>query len=162
VRYAADGQMLRTPIASAPPPMPTGGPLRRHIMENKMEEAKTEVEEVGNLVHAYLPPNPEQLQSAIRTGHTAIEHDPSGTALVLYNYAKPGDQMRLVLDPASMQIVRIEINSYFESPKSPMLATVRFATLPDGTMYPVATTVDAPGKKVNMITTNADYVRVAQ
>ncbi|WP_446743081.1 hypothetical protein [Silvibacterium acidisoli] len=162
VRYAADGQTIRTPVASAPPPMPSGGPLRRHIMENKMEQAKAEVEEVGNLVHAYLPPNPEQLQSVMHAGKTAIEHDSSGMALVLYNYAKPGDRMRLVLDPATMQIMRIEVSSYFKNPKDSMTATVRFANLPDRTTYPAETFVEAPGKKVNMVTTNADYVRVAQ
>ena len=165
-RYAADGTVLKTPLRPSeqqkmPGPM-GGGPLMRHIVEKKKAEIQDQVEEIRGVMQLYLPFNQAKLKEVLLTGNIGLEHDgANGNALVLNDYAKPGDQLKLTLKPVTMQIDRISVKTYFESPADPMTADVSMATLPDGTKYPALTSINAPTKRLSITTAESDFSKAA-
>jgi len=157
-RYAADGTILKTPIGEpADDPAKHGGPLRRHMIEEKEEQ----VADLGKTVGQYLPPSPGLLLGTLARGNVALVPDQGGPAVVLSDYAKSGDKMKLILDPASMQAIRIDISTYLDKDRSPVIVQVQFARLADNTLYPAQSTISAPEKKILITTANTSYVRVA-
>jgi hypothetical protein len=59
-RYTAEGTVAKIPLGpQQQAPQPSGGPLRRHMMEKKMEEVQEEGAEVRSLVALYLPQRPD-------------------------------------------------------------------------------------------------------
>src|ERR1700722_3818756 len=58
-RYTAEGTVAKIPLGpQQQAPQPSGGPLRRHMMEKKME-VQEEGAEVRSLVALYLPQRPD-------------------------------------------------------------------------------------------------------
>lgn len=157
-RYAADGSVLKTPLGPTDSNAKHGGPLRSHMMKEKQEE----VAEVGKVALQYLLPDPNRLRDSVAAGRVALESDSQGGATLAFrDYQKPGDEMKLFLDPASMQVIRIEISTYLDTGRSPVMEQIRFARLADGTLYPAQTTIQAPAKKILISTTSTNYVRLA-
>ncbi len=161
VRYAPDGSLVKTPLGPpAQAPKVSGGPLRKMIAEKKIEEFQQETAEIHALTAKYLPMNHEVFQEALHTRRVDFEHNgPGGNAIVIHDYAKPGDELRIVLNVATMHMQRIVVKSYFEKPEDIFTASVDFSSLIDGTTYPSLTIVNAPGKKISISTANTDFSR---
>ena len=53
--------------------------------------------------------------------------------LVFRNYAQPGDQMTVSLNPQERKISNINAKTYTQSPDQVVTLAVQFASLPDGT-----------------------------
>ena len=158
------GTLVKTPIgAQGGPPPVSGGPLRRHIAEKKIEEAEQVLAATHGLTAMYLPLNPTALKQALQTRRIDLEHEPAGgNALVINDYAKPGDRLSLDLDTATLQLRRITVKSYFSSPTDVFTAKVQFSALEDGTTYPSITTIDAPGKKLSITTVSSSFSKPVQ
>jgi hypothetical protein len=163
-RYSPYGTLVKTPIgADGGPPPVRGGPLRRHIMEKKIEEAEQEFGATRELTAMYLPLNLDVLKRSFQTRRIDLEHEPTGgNALVLNDYAKSGDRMILDFDAATLQLRRITVRSYFGSPADAFTATVQFSVLGDGTTYPSITTIDAPAKKLSITTVSSSFSKSVQ
>ena len=161
-RYAADGNLLKNPLVSQEQQKMPGGPLMKHIVEKKKEKVQEEVEEIQAVMQMYLPVNKARLKEVLRGGTIDLERDGANVnTLVLNNYAKQGDQLRLTLNRSTMQIDRVEIKTYFESPEDAMTVDVLFSALTDGTVYPAQTSIQAPLKKLNISTAESDFVKAA-
>jgi hypothetical protein len=160
-RYAADGALLKTPLDPQEAGMSGqihGGPIKKHIAEEKKEKIQNEVEQIHALTQLYLPFNPAKLKDVLRTGKVDLEHDAvHGDSVILNDHAKPGDQLRLSLNRTTMQIDRISVKTYFDNPKDVMTLDIHFAILADGTMYPAVTSIEAPSKKLSIATVNSDF-----
>ena len=63
----------------------------------------------------------------------------------------------LGIEPVSKRLRNIEVNTYFATPGEPLLASVQFATLEDGTKYPRVTTLEAPSKQLSIRIENAGF-----
>lgn len=162
-RYAPDSTLHKTPLGAPPqPPAARGGPLRKMMMEKKIQEVQDKMADVHALVGMYLPPNREKLKEAFAAHKLTFETNGSGSnAIVIHDYAKPGDELRLMLNVSTMQIEHITVKSYFEKPKDVMTATVEFSSLGDGTIYPSMTSVNAPSKKLALTTVSSDFSKAA-
>ena len=158
-RYAVDGTILKTPVGPAGDDSAIhDGPLPRHMTAKKDEE----VADVRQVAGEYVPPLLDELRDAAAKGKVALEGgSQGGPALVFHNYKKPGDEMKLTLDPVSMQAIRIDISTYLENGGSPVTVQVQFARLADDTLYPAQTTIQAPEKRILIATANTNYVRLA-
>lgn len=158
-RYAPDGLLKKTPLG--PPqqaPRVSGGPLKRMITEKKIEEFQEETAAIRGLTEMYLPINQPKFQEALRTHRVDFEHaGPEGNAIVIHDYAKPGDELRIGLNVATKHIQRLTVRSYFQKPSDVFTASVDFSVLADGTSYPALTTVSAPAKKITITTVNSDF-----
>ncbi len=160
--YGPDGQLVKTPLGQQGPPHISGGPLKQHIIKKKIEEAEEQISEITNLLSSYLPLNPSQLGNAWRTKRVDFEHDgESGNTVIINDYIKPGDQFRLSMNMATLQIQRIVIQTYFNTPQDPMTVDVRFSQLADGTVYPSISTISAPTKKVVITKSSANFSKPA-
>jgi hypothetical protein len=160
-RYTAEGALAKIPLGpQQPAPQPSGGPLRRHMMEKKIEEVQEDGAEVRGLVALYLPMRPTGLSQAFETRRVDFEHaGASADTLVISDYVKPGDQLTMELDPLTMRLRRITVRTYFSSPREVLTASVDFAALWDGTTYPSVTTISAPSKKLAITTANSNFTR---
>lgn len=160
--YAPDGQLVKTPLGQQGPPHISGGPLKQHIVKKKIEEAEEEISEITNLVSSYLPLNPAQLGKAWHTKRIDFEHEgESGNTVIINDYTKPGDQFRLSMNMTTLQIQRIVIQTYFNTPQDPMTVDVRFSQLADGTVYPSISTISAPTKKVVITKSSTNFSKPA-
>ncbi len=161
VRYSQDGSLVKTPLG--PPseaPKVSGGPIKKMIAQKKIEEFQQETAEIRALTAKYLPMNHQAFQDALQSHRVDFEHNgPDGNALVLHDYAKPGDELRIVINPATKRMQRIVVKSYFQTPQDVFTASVDFSSLGDGTTYPGLTIVNAPAKKISISTVNSNFSR---
>jgi hypothetical protein len=99
-----------------------------------------------------------KFKEALLTGKIALEHDGGNrSTIVLNDYAMQGDQLRLTLNSATMQVDRISGEAYLENPEDAMTVDVRFSTLADGTVYPALTSIRAPSKKLSIATADSNF-----
>jgi hypothetical protein len=175
-QYGPDGKVQKTPIANAATSQPAqqesagggrrrGGALKKAIVNEKVGELKDYMQKVGALVHDYVPPDPQKIQAAQAAGNVSVQApSPDGIATVtIKNYEKQGDLIALGFDTKAKAIRSYNVHSYVENPKDdPVTLAVTFAGLPDGTNYAQQTVLDAPGKKVQVNTTNSAYKKVGQ
>ena len=161
--YSADGHLIKKPMGGSGEPQISGGPLKKHIIKKKLEEFHEEMAQVGGLTALYLPLNNGRLKDALHTRRVDYEHEQSaGFTVIVNDYAKPGDQLRLTINPDSLQIQRIVVQTYFDGPQDSLTADVRFSELADGTVYPSVTTINAVGKKLQIATVSSDFSRPVQ
>jgi DNA-binding ferritin-like protein (Dps family) len=159
VRLGPDGKPQK---ASLDPPAesPSGGRLKKHIVEKKKEEYKEYAERMKALAQQYVPPDKEMIQQAYALGNISIIPGgglPSEIKLVFQNFVKPQDSMTLIFDKAQKQLLSLQIASYMDDPKDAMKLTVEFSRLPDGTSHVSNVTMDGVSKQLNIATQNSTY-----
>lgn len=161
-RYAPDGTVHKTPLQPQQAPQVSGGPIRKHRAEKKIKEFQEKVAQIHVLTAMYLPLSNAKLGQAFRANRVDLEGDGANrSAIIVNDYAKPGDQLRLTLNVSTMRMRRIGVKSYFDQPSDALTADVQFSFLPDGTVYPSITTINTPSKKISMTTVSSDFSKPA-
>jgi hypothetical protein len=163
--YGADGKVQKVPIGEATPapaPQPSGGRrggrIKQRVVENKKEDMREYMEQAAALIHRYVPPNPAQIQQAKDAGKLAVSPLGSGVVRLQFTgYLQPNDSFAIDIDGAANRLEGIALSTYLEKPDEPVMLTVRFATLEDGTTYAAQTTLDAPEKKIRVVVENSGY-----
>src|SRR5215472_9753994 len=158
-QYGPDGQVQKTPIGP-PPEQPSGGRLKKRIIEKKKDEMQEYMDEVKAVIDMYVPPDPQRMQQAYKAGNLSINPAPGVMNLVFNNYAQPGDKMTLTFDPATKKITHLSVNTYMGDAKDAVTLQIQMATLPDGTSYPAQTVLNASGKEMTVTTTNSNYAHL--
>jgi hypothetical protein len=164
-RFAPDGTLTRTPLdpqQNAPQQM-KGGPLMQRMEQKKMGEIKDEMAQVHQVAAMYLPLNPEKVQEAMQNNQVNVERDgTNGSAISVNDYAKPGDQVTLRLNPTTQQMQSISVKTSLDTPDDPLTIALQFSKLEDGTTYPSVTTIQAPSKKISITTLSSDFSKPVQ
>jgi hypothetical protein len=159
VRLGPDGKPQKTSL-DPPAEPPSGGRLKKHVVEKKKEEYKEYAEQMKALAQQYVPPDKEMIQQAYAQGNISIIPGgglPSEIKLVFHNYVKPQDSMTLIFDKAQKQLLSLQIASYMDDPKDAMTLTVEFSRLPDGTNHVSNVTMNGVSKQLNLATQNSNY-----
>jgi hypothetical protein len=171
-RYAADGTVVKTVLGIPVQPKsgPRGSPFKQ-TAKAKKEEIQDEVDQIQWLVEGYLPFDPEKIKEVLRAGKVFFEHDATNSdAVIIADYAKSGDQLRISLNPTTKQVERISIKTYLDAPEDDVFEEgaavdvaldVHFAVLPDGTLYPALMSIEAPSKKLSITIANSKFSKVA-
>jgi hypothetical protein len=160
--YGPDGSVQKTATGGTPPPPPKRG-LRGKIVENKTEDLTDYMQRAATLVKQYVPPNPEQIQGAFQQGNVTIGADgPEVLQLQFTNYVKPGDSMVFYFNKQAKALSQITVNSYMNDQTDAVSLQVNFQTIPGGPNYVAQTTLNAPAKKITVVTTSSNYQRMAQ
>jgi hypothetical protein len=162
VRLGPDGKPQKISL-DPPPEPPSGGRLKRHVVEKKKEEYKDYADAMKTLAQQYVPPSGELLQQAFAQGNITlgtVAGAPNAVQLVIHNYLKPGDSMTLVFDRTQKALLSLQIASYMDDPKDAMNLTVRFSRLPDGTNHVDGMVIDGVSKQLNIVTQNSNYSHV--
>lgn len=164
VRLGPDGSPQKTSLD--PPPdssEPSGGRLKRHIVEKKKEEYKEYADEMKALAQQYVPPTPDLLQKAFEQGNITLgteAGDPKEVQIVIHNYLKPNDVVTLSFDSTQKALTGIKIASYMDDAQDAMNLTVQFGRLPDGTNHVSGIVIDGVKKQLNIAIQNSNYQHV--
>jgi hypothetical protein len=158
-QYGPDGTVQKTPIGP-PPPQPSGGPLKRRIIEKKEAEIKQYMAEVKDVLAMYLPPNPQKMEQVKQAGNLSVNPVPGAINLVFHNYAQPGDQLTLTFDTVAKKISSVNINTHMGDSHDSVTLQVQMASLPDGTNHPQQTVLNATAKQLVVTTTNSNYQKL--
>jgi dihydroorotase-like cyclic amidohydrolase len=165
-KYGPDGKVQKTPLGQQEASAGQqgggfpgrGGLVRGLVMKQKKEEAQKELAQVHAVAEMYFPIDRAKLKQALQSGQVHfVTGDSNEETVVIDNYAKQGDEVKLTLDHSTMQMERVSVKSYLDKPKDALTAEVQFSALPDGTHYRSSTTINAPSKKLSVETVNSDY-----
>ena len=158
VRMGPDGKPQKTQL-SAPPPPPSGRRMKERIIEKKTEELKQYAQQISNLVHSYVPPDPGKMQQAFQQGSGSLSRDGAGAVQVAFaNYNMQGDSMKLVINAADKGIQSVNVSSYLNNdPKDAVTFTAQFSKLPDGTNYMSFATVNGEKEHLTIQIQNMNY-----
>jgi hypothetical protein len=158
VHMGPDGKPQKTQL-SAPPPPPSGRRLKEHIIEKKEGELKEYAQQISELVHSYVPPNPQKMQQAFQQGSGSLSRAGAGAVqLAFTNYNMQGDSMKLVINPADKGIQSVDVSSYLNNdPKDAVTFTAQFFKLPDGTNYMSSATVNGEKEHLTIQIQNMNY-----
>ena len=158
-QYAPDGTVQKTPMGPAPAP-PSGGPLKKRIIEKKQTEMKQYMGEVKSLLALYLPPDPQKMEQVKQGGNLSVNPVPGAVNLIFKNYVQPGDQLTLTFDTAAKKVGSVNVNTFMGDARDAVTLQVQMASLPDGTNYAQQTILNAAAKNLVVTTTNSNYQRL--
>jgi hypothetical protein len=157
-QYGPDGTVQKTPMGPPPEP-PSGGRMKKRVIEKKTAEMQDYMGQVKSLLGMYVPPDPQKMGQAYSAGNVSLNPIPGAqeTGIVFKNYAQPGDQMTLSFSTAAKKISNVNVNTYMDNPKDTVTLAVQMASLPDGTNYAQQTVLNATAKQLQVTTTNSNY-----
>jgi hypothetical protein len=158
-QYGPDGHVIETPLGP-PPQQPSGGRLKKKIMEKKEAEMKDYMQAVKGILDMYVPPNPERMQEAYKAGNVAFNPLPGAVNLIFTNYAKHGDKITVTFDATAKKITSLKVDTYMGEEKDKVTLGVVMSSLPDGTNYARQTVLNASEKKLTVIITNSNYQKL--
>ena len=157
--YGSDGKVQKTEIAASPEKHPRG--LRGHIEEKKKEELTADMKQAVDTVKLYVPPDPAKIEAARNAGKASIDLvEPQRIRLNFRDYEKPGDLLRIDIDPKTHKLVGANVSTYLNDPSDPVELVIQFGTLPDGTTYPSTTKLDVKAKNITVEQTNSNYTKL--
>ena len=162
VRLGPDGKPQKTSM-DPPAEPPSGGRLKRHVVEKKKEEYKEYADQMKDLMQQYVPPDKDMLQQAYAQGNITLgpaAGAPNEIQLVIHSYLKPQDSMTLVFDKTQKELLRIQIASYLDDPKDAVNYTVQFSRLPNGPNHVANVVIDGASKQMNIAIQNSNYQHV--
>lgn len=161
--YGADGKLTKV-LLTQPPPEEKKHGLRGKIAESKKEEMTDYMHEAVNLVRQYVPPDPGRIQAVKDAGKVSIQVTEPGkrVRLTFSDYLKSGDSLAVDMDLTNNIPVAANVNSYLDSQKEPVMLSVKFGLLNDGTIYVSGAALDAPGKSLKVAIDNSGYRKMGQ
>ncbi len=166
--YGADGKLQKVAVGDAPAAdsggrRGRGGRLKQRVVENKKEDMQEYMERAVSLVHHYVPPNPDDIANAQKSGKFALRPGQSGRArLEFTDYIKAGDLLTIDVDGAANRLLGLNVASYLDTPDEAVVLGVEFGTLADGTSYTAQTTLDAKAKNIRVVIQNSGYRPLGQ
>ncbi len=164
VQNGPDGKPQKTLVG--PPPeqqAPSGGKLKRHVVEKKKEEFKDYAQQIAELAQSYAQPEPGRLQQAFAQGNAMLGSGgaPGEIKLVIHNYVKPNDTVTMTLNSADKAVQSLQIASYLNDPKDAVNITAQFARLPDGTNHVSNMLVNGVSKELTVNIENSNYQKLS-
>ncbi len=160
-RYGPDGKVQKT-LLSDPPAKKEMRGLKKKIVEKKTEEMKDYMDRVSSLVHRYVPPQGELIQSAVAQGNLSFSPQGSDAILLQFkNYVKTGDLVSITLDTAAKQIRQFKVDTFLDEEKEKVILRVDFENLPDGIWYAGTKDLQVAAKEINVHIIDSNFLKLA-
>lgn len=160
-RYDRSGNVIKTPVNVAKDGDPGSLTSNRPLVRKKAD-MQDYIERAVSRIHAYVPPNPEQIDHLVRTGQATLGQSPSGQKEVRFtNYFEDKDSLVFTYDPASKVLLRVNVASTLGSPKDPVTLEAVFETLLDGVNHLSSATLNAKSRKIQVKARNVMYQKLA-
>lgn len=162
--YGPDGKVRKIPVGGSMETADNGGrsgPLRQRIIAKKTAEMKDYMQQVGQVLKLYMPPDPQKMQKSFQDNKVSLSHGNGRVDMVFKDYAQPGDSMTVDFDASAKKIRTLTVRTYLGTPQDAVDLVVDFATLPDGTNHPSRTVLDAKAKGIQVVNTNSNYRKTA-
>jgi hypothetical protein len=162
----------KTPIGDAAPPKEASsggrggrgrGKLKEQVVENKKQDLQEYMKRAVALIQQYVPPRPEQIQTAKAAGRIATQPQGEGRVkLEITQYLQPEDKLLIDVDGANGRLLGLSVATYLEKKDDPVTLAVQMATLPDGAAYAAQTTLEAKAKNITVVIQNSGYRPLAK
>lgn len=167
--YGVDGKLQKVVLhqtaeqKKGPPGILPLGRLAKKAAENKKQAVTDYMRSAEELVHKYIPPVPDLIQQSINSGKLGIQVLQPGrmVRLTFAGYLKPGDSLGADIELPTNRLLAVTVASYLDSPQDAIALNVTMSVLPDGTIYPARSSLDAKAKGLNVTVENAGYRRIA-
>ena len=157
--YGADGKLVKIETGEKAAPSSGGGGrgrLANRVIENKKDDMKEYMAQASALIHKYVPPTPEAIQSA--KDRMKVEPPAAGKVRMTFtDYLLPGDKMTIDLDPAANRLMGLSVASYIDKKEDTVTLEVVTGTLTGGVTYTSETTLEAKAKNIKVVIENAGY-----
>ena len=159
VRIGPDGQQQKTELNPQAPPEPSGGRIKRRVVEKKTDEFQAYGQQIAALGKQYAQPDPQALQQAYQKGNVSMQPNgaPGTVSLIIKSYLKPNDSVTLVFNQQQKAIQSIQVASYLTDPSDAVTIAVQFAKLPDGTNHVASNQVNGVSKQLGVLIQNSTY-----
>jgi hypothetical protein len=157
VAFGLDRQPLITTLSSEPPEKLSGGPIRRHIEEDKINEMKGTIEQVVQLSNSYLKLNQEKLAQLGQMAQIWMNPDHSAIRLVASGFQQPGDQVTITCDGATKRQTQTQVTTNIFGGPMTILATYR--QWPTGLNYNDQTVINVPAKNMQITINTMNYMK---
>jgi hypothetical protein len=159
VRVGPDGQQQKIELNPQAPPEPTGGRIKRRIVEKKTDEFQAYGQQIAALGKQYSQPDMQALQQAYQQGHVSMQPNGAGgtVSLLIKSYLKPNDSVTLVFNQQQKAIQNIQVASYLTDPSDAVTVAVQFAKLSDGTNHVATVQVNGVSKQLGVQIQNSGY-----
>lgn len=160
--YGADGKLVKIPMGSQSSDSGGGPLLGRALREAAKEDMEKYLKQAGDLVHSYVPPDSARIHEAVAAGNFAVSPQGQQARLDFQNYLKQGDKLSIDVEVATSRLTGIQVSSYLDDPQDAVTLAVTMGVLPDGTIYPAQTVLDAKAKGVTVTVDNSGYRPLSQ
>ena len=164
--YGPDGTLQKVPIDVGGQPQDAGRDpvLGRRVREAAKQDAVDYIQSAVQLVHAYVPPDPAQLQQSVAAGKLSVSVLAPGQTVQLNfsDYLKPGDQLSARIATQTNQLLGLGVSSYLDTPADAVQLDVTMGLLADGTIYEAQSVLNAPAEGLTVTVTNSDYRKLGQ
>ncbi len=157
VAFGPGGQPLITTLSSEPPEQLSGGPLRRHIEEQKIAEMKGEIEQVVQLANSYLVLNQEALAQLGRIAQVWMSPDGSLARVVASGFQQPGDQVTVICDGQTRRQMETQVTTSIFGGQ--MTVSAQYQKLDTGLTYNSQTTIYVPAKGMQIAINTFNYTK---
>lgn len=157
VAFGPDRQPLVTTLSSEPPEKLSGGPIRRHIEEDKINEMKETIEQVVQLSNSYLMLNQQSLQQLGRIAQAWMSPDGSSIRVTASGFQQPGDQVTITCDGQTKRQTQTQVTTNIFGGPMTILATYR--QWPTGLNYNDQTVINVPGKGMQITINTMNYMK---
>jgi len=163
VKIGPDGQQQKTEINGQPAAQPSGGRLKRHIVEKKKEEFQEYGEQIAALAKQYTAFDPDTFQDAYQKGNVSFQPNPGNDTvnLIIKSFLKPGDTVTLAFNPKQKGLQSFLIDSYLNDPKDAVKINVQFARIPNGPNHVASMLVNGVSKQLTVNIQNSNYQPVS-
>ncbi len=160
--YSVDGQLTKVATGGSDQPKKKGG-LRGKIIENKKEELTEYIDKAVEKVKAYLPPVPEKIQKIYGDGKVSIQIlEPNKKFKLSFpDYLQQGDVLAISVDKSTQKLMALNVSTYIDKPEDKVIFDVTYKDLPDGTQYPVATSLVADAHDLKIVIEQSGFKKGA-
>jgi hypothetical protein len=154
--YGADGTVQKKPMNQ-----------RRGLRVESEETGKKEVagfmQDAVQLVHQYVPLNPNGLQAVTENGKLSFSvTDPAKQGrLTIRDFLVSGDRVDLDLDLTNNRPLSLKINTYLNSEREPFTLAVIFGSLYGSATFARETVLESKLKKLKVTVQNTEYLKIA-
>jgi len=157
VAFTPQKETLVTTLSSEPPEQLHGGPIMRHVEEDKAKEMKGEIEQVVALSNSYLNLNQQGLQQLGRMAQAWMSPDGNTIRVTASGFQQPGDQVTITCDGATKRQLQTQVTTTIFGGPMTILATYR--QWPTGLNYNAETVINVPGKSMQITINTMNYIK---
>jgi hypothetical protein len=158
--YGVDGNLQKVPVGGdADAEAGPRGPLRKKIAANKKAEVTAYMQSAADLVHSYIPPDPNLIQQSVNAGKLSVNMVEPGRRVRLdfHDYLKAGDLLSVDMELPTNRLLGMSVSSYLDTPKDAIQLDVTMSVLPDGTIYTEKSVLDAAAQGITVTVENSGY-----
>jgi hypothetical protein len=150
--YNTEGRVVRSPTAAAAvQPAKTGVPGTKAEIDSYLKSAVA-------LMREYVRPDPQKLEECENAARVTVANEAGGRMKIDFkDYLKRGDDLSLVVDSGTNQVVSSSASSYLTNMVDRAEIHTEMSQLPDGAGYPSHIKFDTPGRQLGVTVTNSDY-----